>query len=159
MMLKVCRLREGARLPSRAHKIDAGIDLYYCRAEENGERAQIIQEEGLVIEPRQSVLIPTGLKVHVPYGHMLEVKNKSGIAFKRQLIVGACVVDPGYTGELYVNLHNLGFCPQYLQEGDKIAQAVLIPISHCNIEEVAEEEFLNSESGRGSGGFGSTGQR
>tara|TARA_R110000824_G_scaffold75239_5_gene190979 strand:+ start:2041 stop:2313 length:273 start_codon:yes stop_codon:yes gene_type:complete len=90
---------------------------------------------------------------------MLEVKNKSGIAFKRQLIVGACVVDPGYTGELYVNLHNLGFCPQYLQGGDKIAQAVLIPISHCNIEEVAEEEFLNSESDRGHGGFGSTGQR
>ena len=156
MMLKVCRIREGARLPTRAHKMDAGIDLYYCP---NGERARIIQEEGLVIEPRQSVLIPTGLKVEVPYGHMLEIKNKSGIAFKRQLVVGACVVDPGYAGELYVNLHNLGFCPQYLQAGDKIAQAVLIPISHCNVEEVTEEKFLNFHSSRGSGGFGSTGDR
>ena len=156
MILQVCKLRESARLPTRAHKMDAGMDLYYCP---NGERARIIKEEGLVIEPRQSVLIPTGLKVQVPYGHMLEIKNKSGIAFKRQLVVGACVVDPGYTGELYVNLHNLGLRPQYLQEGDKIAQAVLIPISHCNIEEVTEEKFLRSHSTRGNGGFGSTGER
>ena len=156
MMLKVCRLREGARIPTRAHKMDAGVDLYYCP---NGERARIIQDEGLVIEPRQSVLIPTGLKVEVPYGHMLEIKNKSGIAFKRQLVVGACVVDPGYTGELYVNLHNLGLHPQYLHEGDKIAQAVLIPISHCNVEEVSDEAFLNFHSTRGDGGFGSTGDR
>jgi dUTP pyrophosphatase len=159
MMLKVCRLREGARLPTRAHKMDAGADLYYCPDSGSGARLRIIQEEGLVIEPRQSVLIPTGLKVEVPYGHMLEIKNKSGIAFKRQLVVGACVVDPGYAGELYVNLHNLGFCPQYLQAGDKIAQAVLIPISHCDVEEVPEEEFLNSQTARGSGGFGSTGDR
>jgi dUTP pyrophosphatase len=136
--------------------MDAGVDLYYCP---NGERARIMQDEGLVIEPRQSVLIPTGLKVEVPYGHMLEIKNKSGIAFKRQLVVGACVVDPGYTGELYVNLHNLGLGPQYLQEGDKIAQAILIPILHCDVEEVGDEKFLNSHSTRGSGGFGSTGDR
>ena len=156
MMLKVCKLREGARLPTRAHKMDVGIDLYYCA---NGERARIIQDEGLVVEPRQSVLIPTGLKVEVPYGYMLEIKNKSGIAFKRQLIVGACVVDPGYAGELYVNLHNLGLRPQYLQEGDKVAQAVLIPISHCKVEEVAEEKFLNFQSTRGHRGFGSSGDR
>jgi dUTP pyrophosphatase len=156
MILKVCKLRETARIPTRAHQMDVGVDLYYCP---NGDRARIVQDEGLVIEPRSSVLIPTGLKVEVPYGHMLEIKNKSGVAYKRQLIVGACVVDPGYTGELYVNLHNLGFSPQYLQGGDKIAQAVLIPISYCKIEEVPEEEFLNFHSTRGAGGFGSTGDR
>jgi len=156
MMLRVCKVREEARLPTRAHAFDAGLDLYYCP---NGERARIMEDEGLVIEPRQSLLIATGIRVEVPYGHMLEVKNKSGIAFKRQLLVGACVVDPGYKGELYVNLHNVGLQPQYLQEGDKIAQAVLVPILHCGVEEVGEEEFLSFPSGRGIGGFGSTGDR
>ena len=156
MMLRVCKVRDTARLPTRAHAFDAGMDLYYCP---NGERARIIQDEGLVIEPRGSVLVSTGLRVEVPYGHMLEVKNKSGIAFKRQLLVGACVVDPGYEGELYVNLHNVGLRPQYLQEGDKIAQAVLIPILHCGVEEITEKEFLNSPSTRGAGGCGSTGDR
>ena len=90
---------------------------------------------------------------------MLEVKNKSGIASKKKLITGACVVDPGYNGELYVNLHNIGLQTQYIHPGDKIAQAVLIPIVHCGIEEVFDPEILNIDSTRGMGGFGSTGDR
>ena len=156
MNLKVYRVRPEAKLPTRAYQLDAGMDLYYCP---NGERARVIREEGLAVEPRQSVLIPTGLKVEVPYGFMLEVKNKSGIAFKRQLVVGACVVDPGYDGEVYVNLHNVGLKTQYLQPGDKIAQAVMIPVIHCGVEEVETDASLNSQSLRGSGGFGSTGDR
>ena len=155
MNLKVVKVREDARLPTRAYQTDAGMDLYYCP---NGERARLVHAEGLAIGARESVLIPTGLKVDVPYGHMLEIKNKSGIAFKRQLVVGACVVDPGYTGEVYVNLHNIGLKTQYLKPGDKIAQAVLLPVFHCNIEEVSEEAFVE-KSQRGQGGFGSTGDR
>jgi len=156
MNLKVYRVRPEAKLPMRAYQSDAGMDLYYCP---NGERARVIREEGLAVEPRQSVLIPTGLKVEVPYGFMLEVKNKSGIAFKRQLIVGACVIDPGYDGEVYVNLHNVGLKTQYLQPGDKIAQAVMTPVIHCGVEEVETDAGLNSQSLRGAGGFGSTGDR
>ena len=89
---------------------------------------------------------------------MLEVKNKSGIASKRQLVVGACVVDPGYDGEIYVNLHNIGVSTQIIKPGDKIAQAVLVPVVHCGIEE-ATEDNLNNGSTRGDGGFGSTGDR
>ena len=112
MMVRVCKVRDTARLPTRAHAFDAGMDLYYCP---NGERTRIIQDEGLVIEPRSSVLVSTGIRVEVPYGHMREVKNKSGNPFKRQLLVGAWGGDPGYEGELYVNLHNVGLRPQYLQ--------------------------------------------
>ena len=90
---------------------------------------------------------------------MLEIKNKSGIASKRRLITGACVVDPGYDGEVYVNLHNIGTATQCIAPGDKIAQAVLIPIVHCGIEEVLDTEILNINSARGEGGFGSTGER
>ena len=156
MNLKVYRLRKDAKLPSRAYNTDAGMDLFYCP---NGERTDVILEEGLAINPRESKVIPTGVKVEVPYGHMLEVKNKSGIAAKRMLITGACVVDPGYDGELYVNLHNIGLNTQYIKSGDKIAQAILIPIVHCKVEEVLDAEILNINSARGLGAFGSTGER
>ena len=155
MNLKVYKIRTEARLPLRAHKTDAGMDLFYCP---NGERRDVVGAEGLAIAPRESKLIPTGLKIEVPYGHMLEIKNKSGIASKRKLITGACVVDPGYDGEIYVNLHNIGHTTEYIKAGDKVAQAVLIPIIHCDVEEV-DGDSLNDGSTRGSGGFGSTGER
>ena len=155
MNIKVYKIRPEARLPLRAHKTDAGMDLFYCP---NGERSLIIDSEGLAVAPKESKLIPTGLKIEVPYGHMLEIKNKSGIASKRKLITGACVVDPGYDGEIYVNLHNIGHTTKYIKPGDKIAQAVLIPIVHCGVKEVATDS-LNESSARGDGGFGSTGDR
>jgi dUTP pyrophosphatase len=156
MNLKVYRTRKGAKLPTRAYQSDAGMDVYYCA---NGERKRFPDDQGLVIAPRESTLVPTGIKVDVPYGHMLEVKNKSGIASKRQLIVGACVIDPGYNGEVYINVHNIGLRPQTLFPGDKVAQVVLIPIVHCKVEEVETEKEFNHYSGRGTGGFGSTGDK
>jgi dUTP pyrophosphatase len=154
MILKCFKIRPDAKLPARVYMSDAGMDLFYCP---NGERARIVKDEGLAIGARESVLIPTGLKIEVPYGHMLEIKNKSGIAFKRQLVIGACVIDPGYTGEVYVNLHNIGLKTQYVKPGEKIAQAVLIPVLHCGIEEVKSDEYMNRNSQRMAGGFGSTG--
>ena len=108
--------------------------------------------------PTQATYCLQDLKTHIPEGYMLEIKNKSGIASKRQLVVGACVVDPGYDGEIYVNLHNIGCETQVIKPGDKIAQAVLVPVVHCGIEE-ATEDNLNNGSTRGEGGFGSTGDR
>ena len=155
MKLKVFRLRVGAKLPTRAYKTDAGMDLYYCP---NGEKKLYDEVDEFFIPPRESRLLSTGIKVEVPYGYMLEIKNKSGIAYKKQLLVGACVVDPGYNGELYVNLHNTGHETQVIRSGEKVAQAVLVPIVHCSIEEVFEDN-LNKGTIRDSGGFGSTGER
>jgi dUTP pyrophosphatase len=155
MNIKVHRMRPKARLPARAHQMDAGMDLFYCP---NGEK-KLYDSTDFFIPPKESRLIPTGIKVEIPYGFMLEIKNKSGVAYKRQLIVGACVVDPGYSGEVYVNLHNIGAETQMIKSGDKIAQAVLIPIVHCRVEEVESDEFLNLQSERAEGGFGSTGER
>ena len=154
-MLKVYRIRKNAKLPERAHPTDAGMDLFYCP---NGDK-KLYETNDFHIPPKASRLLPTGIKVEVPYGHMLEVKNKSGIASKRQLLVGACVVDSGYNGEVYVNLHNIGAETQIIHGGDKIAQAVLIPIVQCGIEEVYTDQFLNFHSKRGEGAFGSTGDR
>jgi len=156
MNIEVCRIREGARLPTRAYELDAGMDIYYCPDSEE----KLYPTQDYHIPPKASRLLPTGIRINVPYGYMLEIKNKSGIAFKRQLLVGACVVDAGYGGEVFVNLHNVGFATQVITPGDKIAQAVLIPIESCGIKEVGIEEFsLSQISSRGTGGFGSTGNR
>ena len=156
MNLKFYKIRPEAKLPVRAHRTDAGMDLFYCP---NGDRGSAMSDEGEYwIPARASSLISTGLKTEIPEGYMLEIKNKSGIASKRQLVVGACVVDPGYDGEIYVNLHNIGVETQKIRPGDKIAQAVLVPVVHCGIEEAIADD-LNGDSTRGEGGFGSTGDR
>jgi len=155
-ILKVVKLRKDAQLPTRAYTTDAGMDLYFCP--DKAIREQIISMRGFAIPPRDSVLLSTGIKVEFPSSYMLEIKNKSGIAHKRQLVIGACVVDSGYIGEIFVNLHNIGFGTQYIQPGEKIAQAVLIPIEVCDIKEISEKIFNNNTS-RGTGGFGSTGTK
>ena len=156
MKLKFYKIRPDAKLPVRAHSIDAGMDLFYC-PDPNQEPDCFWKPEGEYrIPPHESCLVPTGLKTIVPKNHMLEIKNKSGIAHKQKLIVGACVVDPGYTGEVYVNLHNIGGSTKVIKPGQKIAQAVLIPITLCVPEEVSHDPSeLGTE--RSEGGFGSTG--
>ena len=158
MNIKVYRTRKEAKLPVRAHSLDAGMDLFYC-PDPSSKSNCIWEEEGLRyfrIPPGVSCLVPTGIKVDVPPGHMLEVKIKSGIAHKQKLLVGACVVDSGYTGEIFVNLHNVGGETRHISPGQKIAQAILAPIVLCDLEEVFDDPS-NKSTDRGSGGFGSTG--
>tara|TARA_Y100000296_G_scaffold79135_1_gene102701 strand:- start:582 stop:1049 length:468 start_codon:yes stop_codon:yes gene_type:complete len=155
MNLKFYKIREHAKLPVRAHPTDAGMDLFYC----SNERFKLYEDTNdFWIPAGESRVVPTGLKVEVPKDHMLEIKNKSGIASRKQLIVGACVVDSGYDGEIYVNLHNIGTATRIIEPGQKLAQAVLMPVVCCGIEEVSEDN-LNSESKRGEAGFGSTGEK
>ena len=156
MDLKFYKMRHGSKLPHRAHSTDAGMDIFYCP--DTSESNKCVWEPGhkFKIPAGENCLIPTGVKVDLPEGYMLEIKNKSGVAFKRQLLVGACVVDAGYDGEVFVNLHNIGTSTQTIEPGQKIAQAVLTPIVTCGIEEVREDR-LNDNSSRQAGGFGSTG--
>ena len=89
---------------------------------------------------------------------MLEIKNKSGIASKRGLVVGACVVDRGNTGEIFVNLHNPSDRTQTLHAGDKIAQAVFVKIE-TSVKLVESDSIYDDETSRGEGALGSTGDR
>ena len=154
MKLKVFKIREEAKLPVRAHTTDAGMDLFYCPDEEhrsfNGSKQ-------VRIGAHQGALIPTGLKIGVPEGYMLEIKNKSGVATKKRLVVGACVVDSGYDGEIFVNLNNIGGNIAVIEPGQKLAQAVLVPVKTCSLEEVFDDNVYGKSTSRGSGGFGSTG--
>lgn len=146
--VKVYRIRETARVPERAHQNDAGMDLFF--APENGE--------SITVEPGQSTVLGTGLKISVPTGHMLQIMNKSGVASKKQLVTGACVVDRGYNGEVFVNLQNIGQQPQTIAPGTKLAQGVFIPVSMPIMVEINEDKVYPRPTERGAGSLGSTGE-
>tara|TARA_R100000808_G_C2155279_1_gene167326 strand:+ start:8429 stop:8902 length:474 start_codon:yes stop_codon:yes gene_type:complete len=149
-MLEYARVRKGAHPPERANPSDAGLDLYF-----NPEDAKDV-----TIEPGTSAVLATGCRFGVPHGYMLEIKNRSSVAAKRSLIVGACVVDSGYDGEVFVNLHNIGREPQTLSPQDKIAQAVMVPVVHFRALETHSGDLYGwypiTMSGRGDGALGST---
>ena len=150
MILEYARTRVDAHDPQRANPSDAGLDVFY-----SPERP----EQAICIEPRQSKIIPTGLRFGVPHGYMLEVKNRSSVAAKRSLIVGACVVDSGYDGEIFVNLHNIGTETQYVRSGDKVAQLVLVPVVHFRAVQSSSGNLYKNPitiSDRGDGALGST---
>ena len=138
--------------PVRANPSDAGLDLCYNPEEDWPTK----------IDPGQSMILGTGLKFGVPHGYMIQIMNRSGNAAKRQLMVGACVVDSGYDGEVFVNLHNIGSEEQPIHRGMKIAQAVLIPVVQARFLETSEDNLYGwypiTISDRGDGALGSTGE-
>jgi dUTP pyrophosphatase len=92
---------------------------------------------------------------------MLQIMNRSGNAAKRSLMVGACVVDAGYDGEVFVNLHNMSSMKQIIKPGDKIAQGVVIPVVSARFMEISSDDpywYPIAISDRGDGALGSTGR-
>ena len=136
-----------AKLPQRAHRTDAGMDFFFCPHEGAAKR----------IMPGESTLLGTGIKMEVPPGCMLQIMNKSGVASKKSLVTGACVVDEGYTGEIFVNLHNIGSAPQYIEPGQKIAQGVFVRIEKPILWEIPHDNIYGTRTARGDGALGSTG--
>jgi len=106
------------------------------------------------------MLLPTGLSFGIPHGYMLQVCNRSSMGAKRSLIVGAHIVDSGYDGEVFIDLHNIGEEDQYISRGDKIAQLVLLPVIHFRAQLTMQDLYQKpiSISDRGSGALGSTDQ-
>jgi len=158
MIIEYTRVRNQVRPPERANPSDAGLDLFF-----NPDPQGLLPSPNLdsvLIERGQSVLLPTGYKFGIPHGYMLEIKNRSGIAAKRSLIVGACVVDSGYDGEVFVNLHNIGDAGQIIEPQTKIAQAILVPVVHFRAVETESGDLYNwypiTISERGDGALGST---
>ncbi len=153
MILEYKKVHGSAKSPDRANPSDAGLDVFYSpRGTE--------QTPGVYVSPGESVILGTGLKFGVPHGYMLEVKNRSGNAAKKSLLVGACVIDSGYDGEVFINLHNVGTVPQFIQAGMKIAQVVLTPVVHFRATERSEGglyDYPMTISNRGDGALGSTG--
>lgn len=142
--VRVKCLRPNAVLPTYGSVEAAGADLYACL------------EQPVVIEPGQTVFIPTGLAMELPAGYAGLVHARSGLASKRGLApankVG--VIDSDYRGEVTVALHNHGNASQQINPGERVAQLLIMPVLTPGFEAVEE---LN-DTQRGAGGFGSTGK-
>ena len=130
--------------PSRGTSVSAGLDFYIPD-----------DFKATKVWPGKAILIPSGVKAQVPEGYALIAFNKSGIATKEGLIVGACVVDEDYEGEIHIHMINVGDKVVDIIPGQKLVQFVLLPVNYQNIEVV--NELPQRQSERGEGGFGSTG--
>lgn len=143
VQLRVAKLKDEARLPTRAHAGDAGLDLYACEAAHLG--------------PGERWSVGTGVAVEIPEGHAGLVLPRSGLARDHGISVvnSPGLIDSGYRGEVRVLLLNTDPAEVFrLQPGERIAQLVIAPIT---LAEPFEVESL-SESARGDGGFGSSGR-
>ena len=131
-------LDDGALLPTRAHKDDAGLDIY--------------TPKDVYIRARNSVVIDTGVHISIPKGYVGMLKSKSGLNIKMGL-VSEGVIDSGYTGAIKVKLYNHSDEDAALLAGNKISQLVIQKIITPEVQIVDSLE----ETERGDSGFGSTG--
>lgn len=146
-MLKIQKTRN-VITPNRGTAGSAGLD-FYVPSDFNPK----------ILSPGESVNIPSGIRAKVPAGFAMIAFNKSGIAVNRSLTVGAAVVDEDYTGEIHLNVINVGVSLQQIDPDMKLIQFLLIPVSYAEVIECPEGEdlFADFHTERGSGGFGSTG--
>lgn len=133
------KLDEGAKMPTRAHATDAGLDLY--------------ARESAMVPARSTAVFDTGVHVELPEGTVGMLKSKSGLNVKHG-ITSAGVIDVGYTGSIKVKLYNHSNEPYAVLAGDKISQLVIMPVLYPDLELV--EDLGVTE--RGNGGFGSSGR-
>ena len=146
MELKFSKVRL-VKSPIKAHETDAGIDFFIPDDYPDTE-----------ILPGNSALIPLGIQVCLPKHYALVFFNKSGVAARLHLLVGSCVIDEGYQGELILNLNNVSTVPAIVHPGDKIIQGLLIPVPEVTLKQVfLDKLYEDGRSDRGAGGFGSTG--
>ena len=156
------------KTPSRGTSRSAGMDFYIpddLRKEELaiGGEYKIDPSTGfvssIVIGAGEGVTVPSGIKVKIPSGYCMHFLNKSGIASKKNLLLGACLVDEDYQGEILINVHNVSNTHTTIRAGEKLAQFIMYKVEYPIVEEVNSEKelFSDGESERSSGGFGSTG--
>jgi dUTP pyrophosphatase len=145
-MVKVLikKLNPKAKLPSYKTSGSSGMDL------------MALIDNTLTIKPNQSVLVPTGLSIAIPDDTEVQIRPRSGLAAKSNISVlnTPGTIDSDYRGELKIILINHGKEDFLINNGDRIAQMILMPVLKIEFEEVEDLP----ETIRGSGGFGSTGK-
>jgi dUTP pyrophosphatase len=116
-----------------------------------------VRGAGVLLQPMERVIVPTGIRVAIPEGFEMQIRPRSGLALKHGITLPNTpgTIDSDYRGPLGVALVNLGTAPYVVQHGDRIAQCVVAPVVQAGFELV---EALD-DTARGAGGFGSTGTR
>ena len=140
-VLRMKRLRPGARLPTRATEGAAGLDLYACL------------DGDLTLGP-DPVLVPTGIAIELPPGYEAQVRPRSGLS-AQGVAVAFGTIDADYRGEVLVTMYTVGTRPPHtVHHGDRIAQLVVARVESPLVQEADEL----SSTARGPGGHGSTGR-
>lgn len=139
------KLDPRAQVPTYGSAFAAGADL------------RAVSDAPISIAPGATTLIHTGIAIEIPEGLVGLIYARSGLASKKGLAPANCVgvIDSDYRGEIMVALHNHSCAEQIVEHGERIAQLVLAPYVFASFEEAEEL----SETGRGIGGFGSTGTK
>jgi dUTP pyrophosphatase len=141
--IKVKRVKKDAILPKCQTKHSAGMDFYACI------------NQPITIKPLESAVIPTGISVAIPMGFELQIRCRSGLAFKHNIgmIHGLGTIDADFRDEMQVLLFNFSKNNYVINPGDRIAQAVV-----ARFETVEWEEVKQLDKTERGGGFGSTGK-
>lgn len=145
LQVKILDERMRSQMPSYATPGSAGLDLRACL------------DETIEIAPGQTVLVPTGLAIHVADpGYAALILPRSGLGHKHGIVLGNLVglIDSDYQGQLMVSTWNRGSTTFKLEPMERLAQLVIVPVAQVEFDVV--DEFDSSE--RGVGGFGSTGR-
>ena len=142
MKLKIKKLSSDAIIPAYQSELAAGFDLHSV--------------EEYVLKPNERKLIKTGLAFEIEEGYEVQIRPRSGLAFKHGITVlnTPGTIDADYRGEIMVLLINLGENDFEIKKGERIAQAVIAPVIQAEFVEVDELSITK----RGKGGFGSTGR-
>lgn len=142
MKMKIIKFHDNAIIPAYQTKGAAGFDFYACL------------DEPYVLKPGEAHAFNTGLGVEIPKGYELQIRGRSGLAYKHfiSLLNGIGTIDSDYRGEMRILLKNHGDKDFVVEPGMRIAQGIVAKYEHVDFEEVTEL----SETDR-SGGFGSTG--
>jgi len=143
MKVKIKKLDELAIVPTYAHEGDACFDIHAL------DVASQTQEE---IDSLHPVLCRTGLSFEVPKGHVMLVFSRSGHGFKEGIRLANCVgvIDSGYRGELMVKLTKDDECVSLIRTGDRIAQAMILPVEHVDFD-VVDHLGVSERGDRGLG--------
>jgi len=138
------RVGDSIALPNYATDGAAGLDMRACI------------DEALTVEPGETVLVPSGLAIHIEDTQLAAVLlPRSGLGHKHGLVLGNLtgLIDSDYQGQIFISCWNRSQKPYEIQPGERIAQMVFVPVEQVKFEIV--EEF--NDSGRGEGGFGHSG--
>lgn len=138
-MIKIM-LDDGAKMPTRAHTSDAGLDLYCI--------------QGVIVEPNSSAAIDTGVHIALEEGTFGQLVSKSGLNVKHGIVCCGGTIDAGYTGSIVVKVYNHSNEWYTFDPGDKVAQMIIMK------HETPDMVQVNSldETERGDNGFGSSGR-
>lgn len=115
-----------------------------------------LRDQGLVLQPMQRAICPTGIRIALPKGYEMQIRPRSGLAVHHGITLPNTpgTIDADYRGPLGVALINLGTTAYHIRHGDRVAQAVIAPVVQAGFAVVAKLD----PTARGNGGFGSTGK-